>query len=643
MSAGRATARWGSGLATTFLLSLIPAYFAGLVALMATAGLDQGLSAGAVAVAFIVTLTAFMVWGRAPSMDQVPHRNAPNEAGKNKWVSIALLASAVPVSVLITYPQLSRFGSLILGNTGDSGLNIYLLEWQIHAAIHHLGSYLDLNIFAPEKFTLFWGPSLIPIAPLYAVAKLATGNVIASFNLMMVAVTFATLVATYLFARKAGFGPLSSALGALLYTTTAQRIAHLGHLDSFQTLWIPIFATLILSLWQENRARHGVLLGIALGFSLSAAPYYFLAGLALLGLMVAIHLPRWKTIPWRGVAAAGVTTLLLGGPVLVLSKLAGLSRSPEEVFPISWADFYHPGFFIPTVRWLAEAAGREGGGKTLENWLFPSVVMLILAAIGSWAWLRASREGRSVLPESHPRALPSLMAACAVSGIVMGIGPHLRLGERRIPLPMLVMMKLPGFDSLRVTGRFLALTFLALTIVCLVGLEWALSKIRGVARPALIVAAGVLALATTQAFYPAVALDASGSPAMVNRELAKRPAGLVVELPWPGCPGYGCLFTEPPRMIWSRFDWLPRLGGYSGHIPDYWPEAQEALTGFPDQRSFEFLDKFGVRYLILRVNGGEESARFDGAAAADLSDRAREFPQVREVRKVGDDYLLTLR
>ncbi|HVL51773.1 MAG TPA: hypothetical protein VM754_09785 [Actinomycetota bacterium] len=632
-------------LVTTVLLSLVLSYAAGLAALAAFASRGPAVASRAVAIGFGITLVGLVALSLRPSAGPRQPEPEPDQAGgktEGRGISAALLIGAVAASFLITYPRLGELGTLILGNTGDSGLNIYLLEWQIHASTQEIRSYFDTTIFAPERFTLFWGPSLIPLVPAYALAKLLTGNPIASFNLLMVGTTLATLLATFFFLRSAGFERLPAGLGGLLYATTGQRLAHLGHLDSIQTLWIPVFALLMLRAWDHNRVRHGLALGLALGCSLMTAPYYFLAGLGFVGVMVAVHLKSWRNLPWRSLTAAAGATLAIGGPILVMSRVAGLARSSDELVPTSWADFYHPGAFTPAMGWLARTAEMVGGGKSLENWLFPSAIMLLLATVGAWSWLGSQQNGRCPLPERRPDGLRSLLAAGAISGLVMGIGPHLRIGSHSIPLPMLAVMKLPGFDGARVTGRFVTPAFLALTVVALVGLQVTLRNVRKRVKPWFVVATAAAVLASTQAFYPAAALDVSGPPSAVNRELASRPQGLVVELPWPGCPGLGCLYTEPPRMIWSRYDWYPRLGGYSGYVPEYWEAAGRAFNGFPDPTSMEFLKSYNVGYVVLRVSAGEQGISFTGEQAAALATAARNTAGVERVDRVGNDYLVTL-
>ena len=643
MTAGKLTSTRTSQGLSTLLLSLVVAYSASVAALALVSGRSTRSVAGAVATTFVVTLlgcmAAFLRRPKElrPSQDPGPPRDRAGAAA-----IAVLLAAALTVAFLTTYPNLIDIGSLVLGDTGDSALYIYLLEWQLHAVTQDPTSYFDPNIFAPEPSTLLWGPALIPLVPAYGLFKVATGNPIAAFNLLMVAVSFFTLAATYLFLRNAGFSRLLGGLGAVLYATTAQRMAHLGHLDTFQTLWIPVFGLLMLRLWETCRLRYGLLLGLALGSSLLAAPYYFLAGLGLVGTMVIIHLPSWRAVPWRGLLASAGTTLIIGGPILVLSRSSGLRRSPEEIVPISWADFYHPGYFTPALNWLAAAAGAAGGGLTLENWLFPSVALMLLGSLGALHWMRSQSNGKCPLPENHPPELPSLLAAAAISGLVMAAGPYLSIGNRRLYLPMAAVVRLPGFDSARVTGRFVAPAFLALTVLSVIALRAVLTKMSTSSGRLLVAAIAILSLVSTRTDYPSTPLDVSGPVAEVNRELATRPPGLVVELPWSACPGYGCLYTEPPRMIWSRYDWFPRLGGYSGHIPDYWPAAAESLAGFPDQRSLDFLEEHGARYVLLRVSAGEQGTHFTEEQAAALASESRQVPEIANVEKVENDYLLTL-
>lgn len=643
MSADKIYSTRISQVVSTLLLSLVVAYSASAAALVLVSATSTRSAAAAVASTLAVTLVGCMAaFLRGPKevrrdRDPEPPRNRGGPA-----VTALLLAAALTVSFLTTYPNLSDIGSLILGDTGDSGLYIYLLEWQLHAAFQDPGSYFEPNIFAPEASTLVWGPVLLPLVPAYGLLKVVTGNPIEAFNLLMVAVTCATLAATYIFLRYAEFSRSLSGMGALLFATTAQRMSHLGHLDSFQTLWIPVFGVLMLRLWENFRPKYGLLLGLALGSSLLAAPYYFLAGLGFVGTMVIIHLASWRTMPGRGLLAAGGTTLLVGGPILVLSSLSELRRSAEEIFPLTWADFYHPGHLTPAISWLASAAGAAGGGTTNENWLFPSVALTLLGSLGALHWLRSASRGDWPLPENHPPALPSLLAAAAISGVVLAVGPYLSIGSLRLLLPMAAIVKLPGFDNIRVTGRFIVPTFLALTVLAVIGLRAVLPRMGIVSGRLLLVAIAIMSMVSTRTDYPLTRLDVSGPATEVNRELATLPRGLVVELPWSACPGYGCLYTEPPRMIWSRYDWFPRLGGYSGHIPAYWADATESLAGFPDQGSLKFLDEYGARYVLLRVSAGDQGAHFTPEQAAAIAFQARQLPEVTNVKKVKNDYLLTL-
>lgn len=644
MRPGNVTLAWAASQLSGVLLALVVAFLAGLIALTATAGTGSPtLTNRAVGTAFGSVFVVLVARNPRQSPEHIKLSHRYGSASPSRSVSAILTVGAIILSFFVTYPRWTEIDNSVLGNTGDSGLNIFILEWQIHAMGQDIGGYFDPNILDPERFTLVWGPTLTPLVPFYALFKALSTNPVLSFNLLMVMATFLTLIAGYVFLRQASFSQFLAGVGALLHATTGQRAAHLGHLDSYQTLWIPVFGTLIVLVWTKGGLRYAVGLGLALGLSLLNAPYYFLGGTALCGAMVVLGLKDPKNVPWKGLLVAAGSALLVSGPILVMSRLAGLSRSVQEVFPVHWADFYHPGAFTPGMRWLAAAAASAGGGATLENWLFPSLALTVLGGLGAGTWLRSFRKGSCPLPHTHPCPLPKLLFATAAVGIVMAAGPYLSLAGRRIPLPMLALIQAPGFDTVRVTGRFMALAYLPLTVLALVGLQAASCVRRRSLKVGLFTILIGCILATTLSFQPLTPIDVSGKPAIVNRALASKPRGVVVELPWPSCPGEGCLYTEPPRMIWSRYDWLPRLGGYRSHVPDYWLEAQESLANFPDFKSMNFLDRFGVRYVILRVSAGEQGQHFDMTAASRMAEQARRTRQIGAVQRFGDDYLVTLR
>ncbi|MCH7547930.1 MAG: hypothetical protein IH969_00060, partial [Candidatus Krumholzibacteriota bacterium] len=174
----------------------------------------------------------------------------------------------------------------------------------------------------------------------------------------------------------------------------------------------------------------------------------------------------------------------------------------------------------------------------------------------------------------------------------------------------------------------MALSFLPLAAMAALGLSSLIRRLTSIKGllVASAVALALLAEATTSP--PLTPFQPDGPATQVNRLLADREPGLVVELPWSDCPALDCLFTEPPRMVWSRYDWFPRLGGYSSFIPPWWPEAHQALRTFPDEKAFRYLGQVEAKYVILRVSAGPRGSSFAPEEAAALARTLESNPMV---------------
>jgi hypothetical protein len=199
---------------------------------------------------------------------------------------------------------------------------------------------------------------------------------------------------------------------------------------------------------------------------------------------------------------------------------------------------------------------------------------------------------------------------------------------------------------------------LALGVLAAIGAQWCWSRARrwpAGARVAL--AAAVVAFMVAESAMPIVLTRVPDSTraTAVNELLARRPDGVVVELPV-GSPadGWRWAYVEAPRQALSTIDWNERVGGYSGFAPPGYDELAATLETFPSRSALDAMRRLGVRYVVLRLAlpgrlqpEQEREVERDGVGLYS-PERARAIvDQVRAegigtVERVGDAYLIEL-
>lgn len=230
----------------------------------------------------------------------------------------------------------------------------------------------------------------------------------------------------------------------------------------------------------------------------------WLAGTALVGALLA-----------SGPAVLAVRTATAADNVIGIKNEKELSTIRRHIGPADPEVYVRPGDFrSPDFRELSRY------GEEFVHSSYLGVVPLLLALFG----LRR-----------QPRH-PALWLAAA-TGLVLALGPVLTAGgdpvilpgKRAIPLPYLLLEKLPGFSSLSLLWRLAQLGSLALIL-------FAATTVRG--RIALFATA--LGLAEVRLFSPARSLpnhvDSTLSPVFLS--LRDAPEGAVMNFPVVGSRGY---------------------------------------------------------------------------------------------------------
>lgn len=208
--------------------------------------------------------------------------------------------------------------------TGDTGVYVWNLWIFRHEFLDHARLPLSTrHIFAfsgPADFSLH---NYTPLAGLVGMPLMTTLGVVATFNVVLIALVAASGWGTFVLARRIGLStPAAVAAGALFISTPAITAREVAHLSLVSAAALPLFLWSLLRVLDSRRRRDAVLVGVMVAYA-SYSDAYFGIYCVLMGLLLVAW--RFTRLTLRGHAGAQGQTrwarAALAGAVVV----AGLS------------------------------------------------------------------------------------------------------------------------------------------------------------------------------------------------------------------------------------------------------------------------------------------------------------------------------
>ncbi len=501
-------------------------------------------------------------------------------------------AGSTALAVLMTWPALVHPASTVPGDLADPVVEAWIASWGGHALISQPTRLFQSNTFWPLPDSYAFNDTLLGYAPLTMFGGGQKGALISYHVLFVLAYTMA-FAGAYFLARQLGARPIGSLVAAAAFSYAPWRLAHAGHLNILSSGGIPLALAMLARGhgygrrgYEPERVRPGWALAgwlvaawqISLGFALGVAFGYllFLIGLVALGGWLVAGRPR---LPRRLIGAdlAGGLALALVTGLLALPYLRVIADHPEaKRGPADLALFSPPpsGYFIApdtsTLWGSAQAGARAQLSWPPEMALLPGFLLLALALAG-------------LLAGAAPLRRRLWLAAVVGATAILGLGTTLA-GGRYTMLP--IQAHLPGWSSVRTSGRLILYTTLALALLAayaVTRLQEALPRHRMFAVSLLVLPALVLAEGVGHVPHPLVpkappAVLAATSPTLV-------------------------LPTDYARdnivMFWSTEKWPLIINGSTSVQPRQQEVIREKVKGFPDQASLDYLRHLGVRSVVL--------------------------------------------
>lgn len=506
-------------------------------------------------------------------------------AGRGRWGRLrraaggrapALLALSVVAAVVATAPASGRLGSEFIAEGrpgygeaahGDHLQSVYRFWLVGHQLERGAAPWVDPYSYQPlvePQATVGGWPFALPFWPLEAL-----GGPVLAWNLLLLAVTAAALLFTYLWLRELDVPPAAAALGGVAFALAPYRLLQSGgHLLGWSAVLVP------LALCALERSRRA-------------------------------ETPRGAHA-WGALAAAAVVSVPLSGQlhlalgVLPLVGAYALLRRARPAMLWAWAGVVVGAAVGLAVEAFVIADSSEAEGRSLAEVAYYSASPLDLVS----RWQLHNLE-RFVY-------LGWLTPALAVAGLVLlarsrrGLAVLLGLAAA-LPVLLALGTNLPGYEALRdvfpplryprVPGRFLPLANLALAGLAAVACAGLLARVRPGRRAAL--AAALLALVAADLLVFPLRSSRADPGNLAYAALDGSGPGRVLELPVfeRGRGHYGSVYLyyalQAPRE---------RPTGYS-LAPDETFEFTERFNRLdcgawlPGDR--EELERLGVRFLVF--------------------------------------------
>jgi hypothetical protein len=464
-------------------------------------------------------------------------------------VSCVYLALALAWSWPLPLHVMDRFTH----DPGDPLLNVYLIWWNAHA-FPLTAAYWNAPYYSPMRDALALTEHFAGLSPITTPLQWAGLPPLATTNLLLIASTWWTALATHALMRRLGGSTAAAYCAGIAFAYAPYRTSQVGHLQLYACWWLPLILLALHAYYTERRVRWLVLLGVSWALQGLTNGYFLLFTPVLIACWLLWFTRRAElTAAVRVVVAMGIAAV----PVLPfllkyreVQAAHGLTRTPGEMVLFS-ARLSSFASAHPMMRFWHTAPPI-----TTEQYLFPGVTAAITVAAGACF---ARRDRRFVF---------YVLAAVLMTLLCAGPAPEHSTAALWRPYTWLTW--LPGYSGLRVPSRFFMLTALCLSVAA--GLSFDAIQRRLAAtktRPATGRRALAIVVFSGLAFDGAIAGMPLGVPP--PRLTLREPGARVLVLPFED--GRASVMA----MYQSMFHRLPVVNGYSGYIPSHADVIEWAL------------------------------------------------------------------
>lgn len=542
---------------------------------------------------------------------------------------VLVSAAYAALTFVMAYPLSASPGAAVVADAPDTHVYIWTIAWDVYAFLHQPLRIFEANIYHPFPHTLAFSENLIGSAIFAAPFIWLTGNMVLGMNMAALITCVLCGIGGYVLARALHLRPSAAFLCGVVYAFAPPRFFRLGQLHMTAVQWIP-FTLACLHVYFERGTRRHLLLAVAC-FTLQVlssghgAAFTAVAVALLLGWRLVFGQPLAIRQWLRDFGAAGA--YLLAPAIVMFLPYRLVQQGGGLRYGYSTAALPNAESFLasPTTlhmylqdEWLNAATIND----TADAFLFPGIVVLVMAAVAVLVWRPKSRADW----RSHAIGFYAFLGA---GSALMFSPPPLGLWR--------FVYWLPGFNFIRVPSRFITVVVMCLGVLLAAAMDRLTTRLSPTLR-AVMVAVVTLMLFTEYISYPFPAVPYEVPVPAVDRWLDSQPKPFVVaEFPVPSPGNWGAherMHVE--AMLHATAHWQKTIHGYSSLRRPLHSRVYMELTAFPDERSIGTLRELGVKYVVVHTE------RYPGDGWRDVESRLARFPELRLVHSDGAGRVYTL-
>jgi hypothetical protein len=331
------------------------------------------------------------------------------------------------LALVYCWPMLFSFASRLPSDSGDPGLNTWILWWTSQA-VPLTSAWWNAPIYFPLQGAFAFSETLLGLAPVSLPLLLAGVPPIAVYNVIFLISIPASALAAHALAKRLTGRDDAALVAGLAFGFSPYRLGQMSHLQLLVTCWMPLGLWALHAYLDRGRARYLVLAGACWLVNALTSGYLMVFFAVLVTLWIA-----WFVRSWRDLAAIAATFCLASLPLIPL--LAGYQRFQSAVGVtrgINEIEFFSADLSaVWAASHLASFSGFWTRNAAPEAALYPGVIVIALVAGAAFVlWRRLP-----AVPQWRFRwvllAASGLAGALTIVSLVTG-GQQLQIGPLTI-------------------------------------------------------------------------------------------------------------------------------------------------------------------------------------------------------------------